>query len=81
MGDGGENGRGRARGREGEGGERERRGGAGGEREGKERKGERGTESIMVTVDDIDSLFSSVDTNTTGPVTVKLVTAAEEFWQ
>ena len=63
---------------------RERRGerdGAGGEREGKERKGEGGRESIMVTVDDIDSLFSSVDRNSTGPVTVKLVTAAEEFWQ
>ena len=73
-------------GREGEGGERERRGsegggGGAGERKGKERKGEGGTESIMVTVDDIDSLFSSVDRNSTGPVTVKLVTAAEEFWQ
>ena len=79
-GDGGENGRGRAGGRGG----RERRGerdGAGGEREGKERKGEGGRESMMVTVDDIDSLFFSVDRNSTGPVTVKLVTAAEEFWQ
>ena len=35
----------------------------------------------MVAVDDIDSLFSSVNRNSTGPVTVKLVTAAEEFWQ
>ena len=78
MGDGGENGRGRARGkREGERGEKERGGGKRRER----RQREEGRESIMVTVDDIDSLFSSVNRNSTGPVTVKLVTAAEEFWQ
>ena len=70
---------------EGELGGRERgRGGRkreGGGKRRERRQREEGRESIMVTVDDIDSLFSSVNRNSTGPVTVKLVTAAEEFWQ
>ena len=65
----------------GRGGRKREEGGARGGKRRERRQREEGRESIMVTVDDIDSLFSSVDTNSTGPVTVKLVTAAEEFWQ